>query len=458
MVNKLTCGIVRVELTHMTYANARVLHKTLGVIRDATSYMLKVIDAEKDNLKGLSSYDRMRFIEMLTHKTKANRNPKYSDFDSLFYKLPSYIRRAVINEAAGYMKAHNTICDKYYEERARLVGHGCHVTKMTPRLNLTPQVCPTFYKDGTLKRFGSCISIKVYVRNTWDWMDVTIPQRDLKSLQRAETHGTLKNPKLVYEFNKFYLEFPVEYAKKDYPADVAIKDQKVLGVDLGLNHGAVCSIVDASGTVCERHFDPFKKDMDRIDHIMGLIRKMAKTSGKGQPLSSLYTKLQGLKNNYARQLARWIVNTAISAGAYGIVLEHLDVKRGRKGKSLAMRVHNWCTAYIRDLIKGMAFREGIRVFIINPKNTSKFAFDGSGVVTRDEHNHTLCTFANGKQYNCDLSASYNIAARYFIRAYKKSMPETAWSQLTAKVPELVKGTEWTLHGLRLLNAALPAAA
>ena len=35
----------------------------------------------------------------------------------------------------------------------------------------------------------------------------------------------------------------------------------------------------------------------------------------------------------------------------------------------------------------------------------------------------MCTFTNRKIYNCDLSASYNIDARYFIREILKSLPE-----------------------------------
>ena len=234
------------------------------------------------------------------------------------------------------------------------------------------------------------------------------------------------------------------------PEDVPLYQQKVLAVDRGFNHSAVCSVVDAYGTIHERFFDPFTADMDRIDHILGLIRKKSRTSGRGQKLSSLYTKLEGLKDNHVKQVARWIVDRAKETGCYGIVLEHLESTR-RRGKfkrgRLRERVQHWCTAKMRDYIKGMAFREGIRVFIINPAGTSANAFDGSGPVKRDENNYSLCTFSNGKRYNADLSASYNIGARYFLRAIKKSIPETEWSELKVEIPELSKRTDWTLHTL-----------
>ena len=83
---------------------------------------------------------------------------------------------------------------------------------------------------------------------------------------------------------------------------------------------------------------------------------------------------------------------------------------------------------------------GIRISHVCARNTSKLAFDGSGEVTRDSGNHSLCTFQQedaqkkAKQYNCDLSASYNIGARYFIRELQKPLSETARSSLEAKVP------------------------
>ena len=215
-----------------------------------------------------------------------------------------------------------------------------------------------------------------------------------------------------------------------------------------------------TGTVLARDFSPFRADTDRMEHIIGRIHKTQTTSGKGQSLSSLYTKLRGLKDNYVRQLARWIVNLAVKSGAHGIVLEHLDVHHRTKKKGLRIKVHHWCAARIRDLIRGMALRAGIRVFTVNAKGTSMYAYDGSGHVKRGRDsdktngNYSICEFANGKIYNCDLSASYNIGARYFIREIKKSTPETEWSQLMAKVPELAKRTGWTLHTLRELRSAL----
>ncbi|MED3656379.1 transposase, partial [Heyndrickxia sporothermodurans] len=66
----------------------------------------------------------------------------------------------------------------------------------------------------------------------------------------------------------------------------------------------------------------------------------------------------------------------------------------------------------------------------------------------------LATFTTGKVYHADLQASYNIGARYFIRAFQKSISEKKWLTLQAKVPELSKRTEQTLSSFISLNQAL----
>lgn len=454
-VNAENHGIIRVELNHMLPMSKRVLLDTIARFRDITSYLVHVVCDHKDDILPLNSMEALTAVERLVHHTKQNPTPEYAQFDLLFNRFPSYLRRAAIHAAVGHVSSHETRCDQYYERRDVIVARGHHYKKMEPRFTYTPSVCPTLYDHSSFTRHGREIYIKVYTRNTWVWMPFSMPNRDFKNLKKASDKGKLKNPKLVYDYSKFYLEFPVVYANKPMP-DMPLNERVVLSVDRGFNHGAVVSVVNASGTVLKRCFDPFTADMARIDHLINLIRKAGRESGRGQSLASLYTKLEGLKSNYVKQLSRWIVNLAIENKVYGIVLEHLESIRGKGRGRLKARIQHWTTARMRDYIKGMALRAGIRTFIVNPKGTSKYAFDGSGEVSRDADNYAMCTFTNGKRYNCDLSASYNIAARYFLRELQKSMSETAWSQLKAKVPELGKRTEWTLHTLRIAQSVLCA--
>ena len=81
-------------------------------------------------------------------------------------------------------------------------------------------------------------------------------------------------------------------------------------------------------------------------------------------------------------------------------------------------------------------------------------YDGSGAVTRDWEDYSLCTFQTGKRYNCDLSASYNIGARYFIRELLKPLPVTERSLLEAKVPPVKRRTSCVYADLRKLHSEM----
>jgi transposase len=123
---------------------------------------------------------------------------------------------------------------------------------------------------------------------------------------------------------------------------------------------------------------------------------------------------------------------------------------GNKRQKLAM----WRKNYIQNIVAHKAHRNGIRISHVNAWNTSKLAFDGTGKVVRDDKNYSMCKFADGKLYHCDLNASYNIGARYFIREILKTLSATVRSQVETKVSLLAKRTQCTLSTLISMNVAL----
>ena len=71
-------------------------------------------------------------------------------------------------------------------------------------------------------------------------------------------------------------------------------------------------------------------------------------------------------------------------------------------------------------------------------------------IARDIRIIVCVRFRPEKDYNCDLSASYNIGARYFIRENLKPLPETERSLLEAKVPAVKRRTSCVYADLREL--------
>ena len=140
-------------------------------------------------------------------------------------------------------------------------------------------------------------------------------------------------------------------------------------------------------------------------------------------------------------------------------MEYLDLA-GKKRGSKKQRLHLWRAKYVQTMVTDKAHRNMIRTARVCAWNTSRLAFDGSGRVMRgkeaDLPSYSLCRFQTGKQYNCDLNASYNIGSRYYIRELLKTLPATAGQAVTANVPELAHRSQCTLSSLIKLNAALAA--
>lgn len=443
MAGKKHYAVRQVELIYINDGLRRVLKDTIAIFRDALGFLCDVALQEWDTLAPLSTKGRLTAMERLVHQTKQNPAPKYGTFDGKFPKLPSYLRRAAINASTGAVSSYKTRLADYEGRKHAAMSDGKRFRERPPKFAASA-ACISLYKE-VFSRSGKEVRIKVHIRNTWDWVRVAIAGRDWKDLEGALRFAkNAGSPSLVYKNHKFYLVFPIEYACLGFP-DVPLERQTILAVDLGVNHGAVCSAMDAFGNILGRAFDPFYRERNALDGCIRAIRHVQKKSGAGQEISAVYQRLDGLKWNYVRQLAHWVVQQARQRGAYGIVLEYLGKMKGRGGKK--DRIHHWCKAAIRDLVKGMAFRYGIRVFLVNPKNTSRLAYDGSGEVCRDKDNFSLCTFASGKRYASDLSASYNIGARYFLRAMQKAMASESWEQVTAEVPELATRTACTLSTL-----------
>ena len=228
-----------------------------------------------------------------------------------------------------------------------------------------------------------------------------------------------------------------------------MKEQIICSVDLGINTDAVCTIMRADGTVLGRKFIDHPSEKDRMYRTLGRIRRFQREHGSAQTQGRwAYTKR--LNTELGKKIAGAIVRYAEENHADVIVFEYLEMQGKISGKK-KQKLHLWRKRDIQKCCEHQAHRKGMRVSRICAWNTSRLAYDGSGVVTRDWENHSLCTFQTGKRYNCDLSASYNIGARYFIRELLKPLPATERSLLEAKVPPVKRRTSCVYADLRELH-------
>ena len=416
---------------------------TVNIYRDAVAFCIEAFDKEWASLSVIErTNERFNSAEHLVHTTKGNK-AKY-DFDARFYKFPCYLRRAAIQDALGCVSSYKSNLENWNKSKKG----------KQPTLTLNRFVMPSFYyKNMYLTSDKYQATIKVFLNNDWVWRKISFVKTDVKYLENHFSHIEASAPTLEKRFGTYYLRFA--FSENVALNKTELSCQRVCSVDLGLNSDAVCTIIDALGTVHDRKFINFPCEKDQLHHLCNRIKKKQRQYGP-QSVHKLWAYATHLNDELSVKIATAIVNYAISMNADTIVFEHLDMKTKIRGKS-KQKLHLWRKNGIQAIATHKAHRSGIRISRVCAKNTSALAYDGSGHVIRDSKNHALATFANGKRYNCDLSASYNIGARYFIRELLKPVGATQRSLILAKVPELERRTTCTYHTLLELNKALTSA-
>ncbi|WP_407272786.1 RNA-guided endonuclease TnpB family protein [Radiobacillus sp. PE A8.2] len=395
----------------------------------------------------------MPAVERLIHRTTLNPSPKYKDFDQRFYKFPSYFRRSAIASAFGKIKSFRSNYRNWLEEKEIALAEGKKFKKNSPTLQIEHKEFPVFYRGNMFERTSdTSAQIKIFHKNDWVWVDIEFKEQDL--YKRGVWDWKECNPKLVRRGKKYFLNFT--YTSKVELSKNKIKDQIICAVDLNINKSAVCSIMDASGTVLARKFFNQPMEKDQLYTMTNKLRKAQRVSS-WVAAPNFWRRINGLQKQIIHHTSSEIAKFANAYHCDVIVFEYLDqmkVPRNHYGaKKLRFKLRYWRKKAIQNKVEEMGHYHGIRISRINARNTSALAFDGSGKVERNTK-RDLATFTSGKVYNADLSATYNIGARYFIRGFQKSISEKKWLALQAKVPELSKRTQQTLSSLISLNQAM----
>lgn len=419
---------------------------TIRIYRSALAFLIPVVYENWEAVSQIVGRQRqMLFVEHLTHTTK-NHTARY-DFDVRFYKFPSYLRRAAINEAIGCVSSYASNHKNW--ETAGKRGK-------EPKLRADRFAMPVFYKTVMYKPGPTeeVAFLKIYLNNDWVWVKVQLLKTDVRYLQKYWQHCKPSAPVLEKRHGKHCLRFFFE--EKVKLSETPLEAQRICAVDLGLNSDAVCSIMTSDGTVLARKFVNFPSEKDHLYHVLNRIKRYQREHGS-KNAQSFWKYAQRLNNELAEKIASAITEFAVLYSVDCIVFEHLDFHGKKARGNKKQHIQMWRKNGIQDMVKHKAHRCGIRISSICARGTSKLAYDGSGEVKRDEDNRALCTFPSGKRYNCDLNASYNIGARYFIREILKPLPVTAWSELLAKVPDAQRRTSNTLSTLRAMTAANKAA-
>ena len=389
-----------------------LMNRTAQLCLSVLKFCCRVFLEHWDELKPLKSLERKSAAEALIHTTK-HHDAQYPEFDVRFRNLPSGVRRAIRNDALG--KVSSYVSNHKNWEALKPAERGAE-----PTLGLPSRYQLTFYqterKTEDLKH--GQILLKLYNGKTWEWYTFLLQPSDARYLARMAERHTMLSPVVEKVRGEYRIRFCFE-DKRELVSDEDKLSYRILAVDLGINAAATWSVMTADGTVHARGVLHARAEEDRLCHILNRVRKYQRC--KKHP-KSIYRFVRNANRALSICTAKLLMAVAELYSVDCIVFEHLDKTGHARGK-LASRIHHWRACDVQHRVETMAHRDGMRISRVCAWGTSKLAFDGSGKVTRDKHNHSICTFANGKQYNCDLSASYNIGARFFLREWKKVYPD-----------------------------------
>ena len=436
-----------VEVINNTNKLRHIVANTLALYNSALNYVCAVVLMHYDELNKLNDLERKMYLEHLIHNTK-NNIAKY-DFDSRYYKLPCYLLRDIESKAIGHIFSYKSNLDNYKKERYNKISNGKKFKKREPRLSKC-NLLPSFYKGNMYKMISNNkIALKIYEDNDWKYEEFKLKKNDLKYINKI--NGKRYNPEIRIIGKKIYIKFTFEIE------DVKLQDKElnkriICGVDLGVNNDATISIMNYEGTILGRHFIN-TNNKDLMNHLLNKKRKIQRNSGNYKYLRNLHinNKINSINENIVNHTVNQIIKICLSYGVDVIVFENLRHKFKRaKKRSFRARLHRWRKIAVYNKAYEMAHRNGIRVSTVNPNGTSRYAYDGSGLVERDNDNYSICKFVSGKIYNCDLSASYNIAARYYIRETLKPLDVNSRSELETKASLALSGTKLTYNTFKVL--------
>ena len=158
----------------------KIFYPTIAVYNKAVSFCISTFESEWTDIKNLDNLQKKSYAEKLIHSTK-NNTAKYN-FDSMFYKMPTYMRRAAINAALGYLNSYHSLVKLWQD-------NGCIGKK--PSLQINHNSFPTFYRDNMYVPNGDgTVQLKLYINNDWKWINVSLKHTDLQYIYKHLQNAT----------------------------------------------------------------------------------------------------------------------------------------------------------------------------------------------------------------------------------------------------------------------------
>ena len=396
-----------------------LMEETASICLAALKFCVSVVQEEWDSIMAVPSVERKRLIDTMIHETSGNK-PKYTEFDQLFPGIPAYTRRAVIADAFGMVKSYRSNLTNWKALSPAERGE-------EPKMGFPSRYELTFYdQERKMSHLSDGqIGLKLYNGKTWNWYYFQISMADARNIHTLCQTRKMLSPTIYKIRGKYQIRFAFR-EEKDLVQDEDKLAYRILAVDLGINAAASWCIMESDGTVRAKGVTHLSCEEDRLNQMINRKRKYQQTGKKSR---CVYRWVTEANRQLSIRTAKKLIDIAVLYDVDCIVFEHLDSNGKIHGGRYRERIHMWRKNDVQSRVELQAHRLGMRISRVCAWGTSKYAYDGSGIVDRMsvyrfEHgrkvyNYSLCTFKSGKIYNCDLSAAQNIGARFFLREYVK---------------------------------------
>lgn len=328
-----------------------------------------------------------------TIKVKINKNNELLDMSNTFLQAVQYaIDKGFKAKVSNRFKLHHLV---YKDLRQWLpADFSCEaIAKASENLKAVKlkkkpimKSCPISFNRNLFTFSFDKVRIATFTPRQRKDVAISIPEYYWKYLDwRYQTLEIIKDRK-----GRFF--FHITFSR-DVNTATSCRNEKIVGVDVGVNNLAVTS----DGQVFSGH-------KTKIIQYQYLRRKLQRKGTK-----SAKRKLKAISGRQKRYMrgVNHIISKKIVASADTIVLENLKgIRKIRKGKRFNRWLNSWSFYQLQSFIKYKAEREGKRVIFVNPYMTSQTCSSCGKIGSRyfDSFVCLHCGFSSQSDFNasCNL--------------------------------------------------------
>ncbi|MGK7940590.1 MAG: IS200/IS605 family accessory protein TnpB-related protein, partial [Crocosphaera sp.] len=195
----------------VTSLEKKLLLLTVAEYRRFLKPLVFIVNAEWKLIGNLTDKEKVNHLEKSIHVTSKNPQTKYSYYQKVvnkypsFRKFPSYLRRAAIADAIGMVSSFQT---RYREWQS---GVRKHKFVRPPRLTAMCQSYPALYKGQQVKYNDDYQKVSLKVWNGFDWVwleEISVKGHGLNRHKVIGNH--IKSPALVVNSKTCQLSMPVK--------------------------------------------------------------------------------------------------------------------------------------------------------------------------------------------------------------------------------------------------------